>query len=336
LDYEIYGNGTGSLQELVYEPAERLREIFLKWNARFVNFVEVAEFQKIEEYASDEAIGLVTRQIRELHQSGFEIGLHLHPQWCNARYENGRWWLDASEYNLSTLDRPRIVEIVHSSLDFLRRLVGNKDFTPISFRAGNWLFQPTETVACVLAEHGIRIDSSVFKGGVQHAYHLDYRRALRNGYHWSFKRDVNEPDLAGPWIEVPIYTEMVPAWRMATAKRIKFRGAPPVAGQNGFRRLNRLRDLLRLRYPLKLDFCRMTLAEATAMMENILCDDYKQPELYRPIVAIGHSKDLADPQTIDAFLEFLKEKEIAITTFESAYPKLVAATSQTIELTLPS
>ena len=36
LDYEIYGNGTGALRELVYEPAERLRHMFGKWNARFV------------------------------------------------------------------------------------------------------------------------------------------------------------------------------------------------------------------------------------------------------------------------------------------------------------
>ena len=43
LDYEIYGDGTGSLKELVYEPAEQLKAIFRKWNACFVNFVDVAE-----------------------------------------------------------------------------------------------------------------------------------------------------------------------------------------------------------------------------------------------------------------------------------------------------
>ena len=43
IDYEIYGNGEGSLQELVYEPAQRLMVVFEEWDARFVNFVEVAE-----------------------------------------------------------------------------------------------------------------------------------------------------------------------------------------------------------------------------------------------------------------------------------------------------
>ena len=86
IDYEIYGNGEGSLRELVYEPARQLKEIFDQAGVKFVAFVEVAELQKIDAVHSDEAIDDVKRQIRELHEQGFEIALHLHPQWSNARY----------------------------------------------------------------------------------------------------------------------------------------------------------------------------------------------------------------------------------------------------------
>src|SRR6188508_1219715 len=96
LDYEIYGDGQGDLRGLVYEPAERLRALFSRRGLRFVNFVEVAEFEKIDEARSDPAIDLVKRQIRELHVDGFETGLHLHPQWCNAHYDEGKWVLDSS------------------------------------------------------------------------------------------------------------------------------------------------------------------------------------------------------------------------------------------------
>jgi hypothetical protein len=92
LDYEIYGNGTGSLSELVYEPAQRLGEIFRQWDARFVNFVEIAEYEKIEAFSSDPVIDLVKKQIRELH---------------HAHYEKGRWLLDFGGYNLCTLPRAR-------------------------------------------------------------------------------------------------------------------------------------------------------------------------------------------------------------------------------------
>ena len=78
LDYEIYGNGTGTLKDLVYEPADRLRDVFRKWGARFVNFVEVAEFEKIEACGTDSAIELVRRQVGELYREGFEVVLFLH------------------------------------------------------------------------------------------------------------------------------------------------------------------------------------------------------------------------------------------------------------------
>jgi len=332
LDYEIYGNGTGTLQELVYEPARKLQAIFRKWNARFVNFVEAAELRQIEAYGADTAIGDVKRQIQEFDQEGFEIGLHLHPQWSNARRENGKWVLDYDEYNLCTLSRQRISEIVEEALDYLRRVVGRSDFTPVSFRAGNWLFQPTEQAASVLADKGLRIDSSVFKGGLQHNHALDYRPALRNPYYWSFSHDVNKPDPMGSWIEAPIYTEMVPLWRMSTSKRLGFTGGQGIGSRSVKQKWNRALDLLRFWYPRKLDFCRMTLDELTSTMKRIMLRDQQTPAEYKPIVAIGHTKDLSDPETVDAFLSFLHVNQIAVSTFETARPRLL---QETVEAAAP-
>ena len=108
IDYEIYGNGEGSLKELVFEPAKRLKTIFDEAGAKFVVFVEAAELEKIDTFRTDPAIDQVKDQIREFHQDGYEIALHLHPQWCNARYENEKWNLDYTEYNLCTLPERRI------------------------------------------------------------------------------------------------------------------------------------------------------------------------------------------------------------------------------------
>lgn len=325
IDYEIYGDGSGSLKDLVYEPARQLKDIFEKWNARFVNFVEVAEFEKIDAHATDPAISSVKQQIRELHEDGFEVGLHLHPQWCNARYDGGRWLLDQTEYNLCTLARNRIVEIVGGSLAYLRRILGQPDFVPLSFRAGNWLFQPTRTAAEVLSEHGLKIDSSVFKGGLQRNHKLDYRPALKNGFYWPFSDNASEPDRDGAWVEVPIHTEMVPAWKMATSKRMSFGRNGGSAERRTRQRLNRALDLLRFRYPRKFDFCRMTLEEMTSMVERVIEEDTKHPDVYRPLVAIGHTKDLNDFQSVDAFLGFLRAKGIAVRTFADIYPRLARA-----------
>jgi hypothetical protein len=322
IDYEIYGNGEGSLRELVYEPAEKLREIFLKWDARFVNFVEAAEMEMIERERSDPAIDLVKKQVSDLHKEGFEIGLHLHPQWYNGRYENGKWLLDYNEYNLCTLPRERIEQIVDRSIAYFREVLGQPEFTPFSFRAGNWLFQPTEIAADVLAKRGVKVDSSVFKGGLQHRHKLDYRRALRNGYYWKFKSQVDVPDESEEnMLELPIYTHMVLSWKMLNAKRVGLQRKSSSTNQTSKDKLFRLMDVLRLRHPLKFDFCRMTINELTTMVDKVIQEDKKQPGSFKPIVAIGHTKDLVDFDTVDRFLSYLRDKEIPVSTFTEAFSK---------------
>ncbi len=321
IDYEIYGNGEGSLRELVYEPVARLMAIFENWNVRFVTFAEIAELEMMETYCTDQTISLVKKQLQELYRKGFELGLHLHPQWYNAQYVCGRWNLDYSEYNLCSLSHKRITQIITRSLAYFRHVLGEHEFTPLSFRAGNWLFQPTKTVARVLAENGIKIDSSVFKGGLQHQHGLDYRHALRNVYYWMFADYIVSPDPNGILLELPIYTQMVPFWKMFTRKRLGLQQKVSSSIKTSNKRLHRLPDLLRFSYPLKFDYCRMTLDELTHMVDKIILDDQKDPALFRPIVAIGHTKDLVDFETVESFLKYLGRKDIPISTFKEVYHK---------------
>ncbi len=330
VDYEIYGNGCGSVKELIYEPAQRLKEIFDKWKVQFVVFVEAVELDIIYSHSADPVFSLIKRQMQDFYEEGFEIGLHIHPQWYNARYKNGTWLLDYSEYNLCLLPKERIMKIIDRSIEFLRRTLGVNDYSPLSFRAGNWLLQPTQAVAQVLASRGIKIDSSVFKGGLQLKNNLDYRPALKNGYYWKFSDDVNIEDSNGALLEVPIHTEMVPFWKMATSKRFNLQrkatsSSKKKSGRNG--KLSRIRDFLRFRYPLKLDFCRMTLPELIRMVGKVIKEDEKDPDTFRSLVAIGHTKDLVDFETVDSFLSYLTKKQIPISTFKDIYPKCVTVTS---------
>jgi hypothetical protein len=322
LDYEIYGNGEGSLRTLVYDPAKRLKDVFDKWKACPVIFVEAAALEMIEAYEADPAMILVKDQIRDFLDSDYEIGLHIHPQWYNAHYEDGKWRPDYSEYNLCRLAEERIVEIVDRSITYLRKLSGATGFCPLSFRAGNWLFQPTRTLAKALINRGIMIDSSVFKGGVQHQHDLDYRRALKNGYYWQFSDDVNVTDTQGPLVEMPIYTKMVPIWKMLTKKRVDLQRKSYKKTVVVKQKFSRLRDLIRFRYPLKLDFCRMAMGELIELLDAEINRDNDNPHIFRPIVAIGHTKDLIDIETVESLLSYLGENGIKISTFRDVYPKV--------------
>ncbi len=327
VDYEIYGNGTGSLRELVYEPTERLAALFRSAGKRFAIFIEVAELEMIERDGSDRAIGVIKQQIRRCHQEGFEVGLHLHPWWYNSSYVDGSWILDYSEYNLCTLSRVRIEQLIDRSIAYLRYLLDVSDYSPLVYRAGHLLFQPTEVVADVLSSRGIRIDSSVYKGGRFHQHQLDYRPALRNGYFWRFKESAIVPDPTGPLYEIPIYTRMVPTWSILTKKRIALQRKGVTATKTGRRMISRAADYCRFAYPLKLDFCSMTIDELTQTMDIVVEDDLRDPASFKPIVGIGHTKELVDFATMELLLAYLQQRGIKVSTFEDVYRRLISGSS---------
>ncbi len=318
LDYEIYGNGEGSLRDLVLDPTRRLAELFQEFGALFVVFAEAVEFARIEEIQSDPDIAGVRAQLRELRRAGHEIALHLHPWWANARYEDGHWRMDWSERNICTLEPGRVETIVSRAIRYLRDSLDDPSFTPVSFRSGLWAMQPTLVVANVLAQHGVQVDSSVFKGGRVDSLGLDYRPALENDVLWRFGRDVNVPDPDGTLWEIPIHTQMVPFWQMLGRKRLKLQNKARNPGHDT-PLPSRWRDFLRFRYPRKLDFWRMTYEEMREGIEAVLDEREVRQEERRLIVAIGHSKDFVDSEAIRRFLAFLQERSVSVTTFSRVF-----------------
>jgi len=328
LDYEVYGNGNGSLEELVYTPSAVLKRLFDDHKAKFVVFAEAIELEMIERHQTDPFIGNVLQQMRDFHAEGFELGLHMHPWWCNARRDNGTWILDYDEYTMAELPPERISEMIDRSINYLRRALAAPDFQPLAFRAGHLLFRPAPVLASILAERGVRIDSSVYPGGVWRQHALDYRPALRNGACWRFTHDASIPDANGALLEVPICTRMVPVWTMFTSKRVGLERRNSSATQTGKKLLHRLTDFARFWRPLKLDFCHMTVDELTETLDRIQRDDARTPDTFRPIVAIGHSKELVDFDTIETFLSCLRRRRIPVSTFSQIYERVNAASTR--------
>jgi hypothetical protein len=208
----------------------------------------------------------------------------------------------------------RVEAIVSGAIHYLREALDDPHFTPLAFRAGQWAIQPTPVIASTLAQHGVRVDSSVFKGGRIHDLDLDYRPALANGCFWRFGNDANVPDPTGQLWEVPIHTQLVPFWQMLGRKRLKLQSKTRSASK-GSPLPHHWRDFLRFRYPRKLDFCRMTFEEMREAVEGVLEEKQVRPEESSPIVAIGHSKDFVDSEAVRQFLAFLEKRAIPVTTF---------------------
>jgi len=323
IDYEVYGNGGGSLHDLVFLPTEKLTKIFENYDQRFVVFVEVAELEMIELAGSDDAINAVKDQLRYLHEHGYELGLHIHPGWYNAKRSNGsnHWDIDYNEYNLSALPEERIGQILERAISYMRKTLNEDVFTPVSFRSGHLLFQPSGSLACALSALGIKVDSSLYKGGTWRQQNQDYRKACRNAYYWRFTNDINVSDSNGVLFELPIYTRMVPPWKMLTYKRVGMQGLGFSVKQTSEKLLSRVKDYMRCSYPLKFDIGQMTSEEILEMMSVIIQADSKDPSSYKPIVIIGHTKDLVDLSHVEELLSYLERRSISVSTLDVAYHK---------------
>lgn len=323
IDYELFGNGDGSLRKLMYEPLEKLREIFQKYDSRFVIFVEVAELEIIQGIFKDSDLNLIFQQIRESYRNGYEIGLHIHPWWYKGFIKDGKWIFDYNYYNLCVFQKEKIEVVVDRALSYLRKILDVFNFTPISFRAGHLIFQPTQPLAEILAQKGIKIDSSVYKGGFWSQQKIDYRNAINNSYYWKFSNDVSISDSNGILIELPIYTKLVYLWKIFTLKRITVQKKESTVVKYSWKKLKRIKDYLRFKYPIKFDFCEMDRVELINLIDEIIIEDQKNPTILKPIVAIGHTKEIKEFDTIDYILSYLKNHNIKISTFKEIYPKLI-------------
>lgn len=323
IDYEIYGNGDGSLHDLVYLPTEKLVNIFEKYHHRYVVFVEAAELEMIDSAGSDTSINAVKDQLRYLHKNGYELGLHIHPGWYNAKYDNvnNNWKIDYDDYNLSALPQERITRMLERSISYMKRILNDDAFTPACFRSGHLLFQPSGNLTHALSALGVKVDSSLYKGGLWRQHNQDYRKSCKNSYYWRFTNDINLAENDGLLLEIPIYTRMVPPWKMLTSKRVNMQGLNSSVTQTGKKIFSRIKDYMRFSYPLKFDIGQMTTEEILTMMTEIIKIDGKDPAGYKPIVLIGHTKDLTDLTHIEALLSYLEDKSISVSTFNQVYHK---------------
>src|SRR5207244_10826200 len=105
---------------------------------------------------------------------------HLHPSYFNAQFREGRWEQDWSEYNFADLAPQRLNEVVRIGKMYLEDLLKpvNPQYKCAVFRAPNWAVSPAYNVVQASVNHGIKIDSSVFKYGQRAGLvNFDYSRA---------------------------------------------------------------------------------------------------------------------------------------------------------------
>jgi len=325
LDYEIYGDGTGSIYDHIIKPTEDFLSICESCGAKATLFVEVAELIRMKEYKYFvDDILMVEEQLKRAHEKGHDVQLHIHPWWFNAKFYHEKWKMDYGMSSLCNLDANEAFRYIRLCKDYLSELLKqcDRDYSCIAFRAGSWSMMPTYNIFEALLMAGIEIESSVYKWGVMDTEHMkhDYSNAYNNLHPWFFSReDVNKvvkfSTHGRRCLEMPIYAEHQMGIRFLTKKRISLMSKVKSAildndSSNkqilfGNALLSKFNMLVRKRAK-KLDFCKCTFNEMREMIKNVvLCS---LPDEYLPVVAIGHSKDFIFKEDLRRVLSYLKSK----------------------------
>lgn len=330
LDYELHGNGDGSPQSLMIEPTDRMLDQFDRHGAKLTIMADVAEILRFRDLfqqtgRDDYSYERIAAQLREAIARGHDVQLHLHASWFGARYENGTWHQDWSNYSFADLPLEKITEYLELGKTWLEELLQpvKPDYRCHVFRAANWSMQPSENAMRALKALGFNAETSVFKWGKREGLvNFDYSGAPHPLLPWrAAQGDVCTVDEKSPLWEIPIYAEnrrvlaffslnrLYRAWlsRMhRLPKNSLTQGEPAGARKSGI--AHRIRWFLQ-KHAWKADFNQCTgrqLVSALKRAERLVPTGANATERY-PFVLIGHSKLFtpANERSLEFFLRYV-------------------------------
>jgi hypothetical protein len=226
-DYELFfGNDTGSVDNCIIKPTQKLIQIANKHNVKLVFFVDSGYILKLDECRKKYPIlevdyQKIISQIKYLSDSGHDIQLHIHSHWEDSYFDGKKWIIDTSRYRLHQFTSAMIDSIVYRYKKVLTDIIGDRVF---AFRAGGWCIQPFNKITDALKKHNIWLDSTVFFGGINKSktHYFNFKNAPKKTQ-WVFDRDPLVEDIDGFFTEKPIASKIVSPlffWKFAITKKL--------------------------------------------------------------------------------------------------------------------
>jgi hypothetical protein len=82
IDYEIFGDGSGSMDACMVKPLDNMLAIASEYNALLSVFAETLEIQSLLTSAHHtKHANSVCRQLQKVCRAGHDVQLHINPQW---------------------------------------------------------------------------------------------------------------------------------------------------------------------------------------------------------------------------------------------------------------
>lgn len=181
-DWELSGNGSGCPRELQFRPMRELASLYNAYGIRGSFNAEVMQQLTFRKFEHDypELKNLADEwdaSVRETYSQGHDVQLHIHPQWQDAEYEDGKWRLTA-DWSILNYEQDVAYQMMSAGKAYLEKLLRPIDgaYRCVSFRSGSWCIAPSPHMLSLLVKLGIVFDMSIV-GGVRYEtknINLDY------------------------------------------------------------------------------------------------------------------------------------------------------------------
>jgi hypothetical protein len=338
-DWELRGDGSGDIEEIQFASMRRLLAVYKKFGVRTTFLPDVMQQIRFRTFADGDG-GLRRHadswdeHAREAYCEGHDIQLHLHSQWSDARYENGKWQLNGA-WSLLKYDRDSASRMIAEAKRYLEELLRPIDpqYRCVAFRASALALAPSPHLLSSLAALGIEIDVSMAGGFYldNETLQLDYRNCEESflpyyprsddarsvsdkrapvvcvplNHFYGSRREVTKQNLALATARVSRRSNATPTPRAqldtqtSGVARVYEKLIAPAIKRKYF-----VSDLSRLNYPL--------LREMLASIRNRA----RASGLSKvPVVLTNHPKDVRDWKAIERFVgELAEAKDIKFIT----------------------
>jgi len=321
LDYEVFGDGSGSVLNDVIRPTDRILAIAGKYGVPVTIMFEICEFMKYEEFDGDlqndlgySPAGLMKEQVQRAFKAGHDVQLHIHPQWADAVYKGKKWVMKDPWKEVGDLTAEEAVNLIEKSkeklVSVLREIDAGYECTSARFTGYNWVQASTVS------------HEALKKAGIKAHSLADHCPFDGNRPYWPL-------DGAKELYEIPIFSQMIPKYRMFTVMRIwtalylQMRARVPILSRKlaseVFTSRRGLVGILGGVYCQKWDFCKQTAGEMLMFLEKGM-ERFKGEKADVPMVMIGHANIFFNDRGLEKFLKrtaekYLKDGSVRFSTF---------------------
>lgn len=341
LDYELFGSGKGNVFQHMIEPTNKLLEICKKYDIRLSIFFEVVEYWKIKEYYEkgiamgydENPVKAIEEQIKRAYNEGHDVQMHLHPQWIDAKYENGTWKLNMDYWRIPevpkmanadiSMGRDELICKGKQTIEDLLQPI-NSEYQCNVFRAGGYNTDPSDQLIKSLRKHGFVADASVYSGGkmMNELSRYDYSSVTNEIPYWSCKDsflDQDKYNLEG-MIELPLFAQSMrrifkyDLIRVKTALRNKEHSMDKFKSNSVKKSKWETLKFFLGKEAVIWDFCLFSKGKMRKYMKRALKVKEHSAYDFHPFLLVGHPKDFQFSDGIEWLGKYADKHQLAFLT----------------------